>query len=153
MNGTTPCRALLEHLQQDHHQLNHELIAIGHELEELPERSAVPAHVIDRLRRLCARLEAHFHDEECRGRLEEAASRAPSASHQVRQIETEHRLLVPALQKIIDAAASPAPSASRVAKEFAQYVARIHAHEAAETQFMQYALGGEASDYDVEGNE
>jgi hypothetical protein len=155
MNGASPCGALLEHIQQEHHHLNTDLIAIRHELERLSSdaQGPLPPETIKRLKDLRTELEGHFHHEECGGCLEEAASRVPSVSHQVRQIEAEHRELLSAIDRLNTAAASPSGSRASVAREFADFAARLHAHEVAETRLIEYALGGEAADYDIEGNE
>jgi len=153
MNGM--CPPCLEHLQREHQRLNHELLAIRHELTNLAEGSPgpLPVELIERLRWLRGELAAHFQEEETGGCLEEAVSRAPSTSVQVRQIEAEHRELLPALDRTIEAAANSVGSCTGVAQEFADFVAKIHAHEASETRLLEYSLGGEASDYDIEGNE
>jgi iron-sulfur cluster repair protein YtfE (RIC family) len=153
MNGA--CPPCLEHLQKEHHRLNHELLGVQHELADLIacQEWPLPAELIERLRGLRSELAAHFQEEECGGCLEEAVSRAPSTSPQVRQIEAEHRELLPALDRTIEAAASPTGSPAGVVQDFADFVARIHVHEAAETRLVEYSLGGEASDYDTEGNE
>jgi len=156
MYGTTQCGALLERIQLEHHELNRALIVVRHRLATLKaERKLgpMPADVVESLTGFRTLLADHFATEEAGGCLEELAARAPSAVAQVRQIEVEHRELLPLLDQMVVYSKSQLPSTDELHRRFEAFAQRLHVHEAAESRVFQYVLGGEASDYDVEGNE
>jgi hypothetical protein len=47
----------------------------------------------------------------------------------------------------------PARNREAWQRQFDDFVADLRAHESAENRLLQMALGGEAAEYDVEGNE
>jgi iron-sulfur cluster repair protein YtfE (RIC family) len=154
MNETPQCTALLEHIQQVHHQLNVAVTKVRRRLAELQSVGLpLPADVIEQLHGLRAELGAHFAEEEEGGCFDELAARSATASQQIRQMEAEHRELLPMIDRLIAAGCLPAGKVQEFSQRFEELADRLRAHEMAESRLFQYALGGEASDYDIEGHD
>jgi len=156
MNGVNHCGAYLEHLQAVHQRLNGKLQEIRHRLAHLvrgQEQAAVVAEIRQWLRDLRTELRSHFAREEGGGCLEEAAARCPSLSTQIKELLEHHPRLTQALEQLI--AGTKEGTANRAAwqERFHAFVTQLKAHEAAESRVVQLGLGGDASEYDAEGNE
>ncbi len=154
MSGAAPDGGLLEHLQAEHHKLNCRLSAIQHRIDD-PSTSGAARQSSDfvaALNALRAELMAHFAEEEIDGCLGEATARCPSVAGQLKAIHADHEALLKALDELIGSAAD-ATDAGPLSRGFRTLSDRLHAHETAETRLLEYALGGEVADYDVEGND
>jgi len=156
MNGVAPDGGMLEHLQAEHHKLNCTLLAIQHRindpsLSDVLQRSS--SDVADSLHALRAELLAHFAEEETDGCLGEAAARCPSTAGQLTAIAADHEELLRSINELIASVAENSASADHLSRRFQALTQQLHAHEIAESRLLQYALGGDVADYDVEGNE
>jgi hypothetical protein len=152
MNGMGPDGGLLEHLQVEHHKLNCTLSAIQHQIAEPAQSNTQLQESSDflaALGALRAELLAHFAEEEIDGCLGEAAARCPSATAQLKAIMADHQALLHTVDDLI----ASAGDAELVSRRFHSLSQRLHAHETAETHLLQYALGSDALDYDVEGDD
>jgi iron-sulfur cluster repair protein YtfE (RIC family) len=156
MNGVNHCGAYLEHLQAEHHRLNCALLEIRHQFAELNRSTQPPdglAELTKRLEDLLKELRSHFAEEEEGGCLEEAVARCPSLGPQTKDLMGEHPQLARALEQLLAAMKDRAANQEAWQKQFEAFATDLRAHECAENRLLQTALGGEAADYDVEGNE
>lgn len=156
MNGTTPCGAILERLQHEHHELNKSLVEMRLEFATLPtstQPKATQTAIVSRLARLAATLRSHFAEEEEGGCYEEAVSRCPSLSPTVQALLAEHPQITLALEGLLNDIRVQRKSSEQLREEFDRFARKLKDHEIKENRLLQMALGGDASDYDVEGNE
>jgi iron-sulfur cluster repair protein YtfE (RIC family) len=154
MNDAPHCTALLEHIQQVHHQLNVAVSQLRHRLAELQAVGLpLPADLVEQLQALRVGLAAHFAEEETGGCFDDLAVRSATAAQQIRQIEAEHRELLPMIDRLITAGRVEAGKVQDFSQRFEELADRLRAHEAAESRLFQYALGGDAPDYDIEGHD
>jgi hypothetical protein len=156
MNGVVPDGGMLEHLQAEHHKLNRTLSAIQHRIDDPSLGSAtshVPPDFFTALHALRAELLARFAEEGIDGCLGEAAARCPSALKKLKALAAEHGAILQAVNDLIASVTGEAVSAEPLSRRFQALSEQLHAHETAETHLLQYALGGDVADYDVEGNE
>jgi hypothetical protein len=156
MNGVAPDGGMLEHLQAEHHKLNRMLSAIQHRIHDPSSDSAkseVSADFLTALQSLRAELLAHFAEEGIDGCLGEAAARCPSVVKKLKAIAAEHETILQAIDELIASIAGDAVSAEALSRRFLALSEQLQAHELAETRLLQYALGSDVADYDVEGNE
>jgi predicted nucleic acid-binding Zn-ribbon protein len=156
MNGINHCGAYLEHLQSEHHRLNCALLEIRHQFAELrrnPQPQVAVAALIERLDNLRSELSAHFAEEEAGGCLEEAVARCPSLGPEVKALMGEHPELARALEELLARMKSQTPDEEARQQQFEAFAAALKAHECAENRVLQFALGGDAAEYDMEGNE
>jgi hypothetical protein len=156
MNGVAADGGMLEHLQAEHHKLNCRLSAIQHRINdrfpiEAPGYSS--SDFVAWFDCLRAELLAHFAEEETDGCLGIATCRCPSAASQLKAITADHEALLRAVNEMVEAVTGNSASADTLARRFEAFAEQLHAHEAAESRLLQYALGGDVADYDVEGNE
>jgi chromosome segregation ATPase len=156
MNGVNHCGAYLEHLQAEHHRLNCALIEIRRQFAELNRGASSPDaldRLIERLEDLRRELRSHFAEEEKGGCLEEAVARCPSLGPQNKDLMGEHPQLIRALEQLPAAMKGRATNQEAWQQQFEAFAADLRAHECAENRLLQTALGGDAAEYDVEGNE
>jgi len=155
MNGVAPDGGLLEHLQVEHHKLNCRLAAIQQRMNDSSagDTGCWPSEVMDALDALRVELIAHLAEEEVDGCLGEAAARCPSAASQLKSIAADHEQLLQSVDRLIAAVAGNAIDHEQWTGQFQLLADRLHALETAETHLLQYALGGDVAEYDVEGNE
>ena len=155
MNGVAPDGGLLEHLQAEHHRLNCTLSVIQHRINDLSSNALRPSpfEFVDSLQALRAELLAHFAEEETDGCLGEATARCPSTAPQLKAIAADHEELLRAVNELTEFVITNAVSTDELAVRFRAFAQQLHAHEIAESHLLQYALGGDVADYDVEGNE
>jgi hypothetical protein len=156
MNGVNYCGAYLEHLQAEHHRLNCALIGIRHEIAELNHTSRpleALATLREKLEHLLLELRGHFAEEEEGGCLEEAEARCPSLGPQAKHLMRENSQLVRALERVLATAKDQSANSHALRKQFEPFATDLREHECAENRLLQTALGGDAADYDVEGNE
>ncbi len=146
---------MLEHLQAEHHKLNCTLSAIQHRIDDPALRDTpvhAPSDFVAGLQVLRAKLLTHFAEEGIDGCLGEAAVRCPSAAAQLKAIKADHQSLMDAVDELIASAKGVATS-DTLSRRIHSLSERLHVHEVAETHLLQYALGGDAADYDVEGED
>lgn len=156
MTRLNQCGAYLEHIQAEHHRLNTALVEIRHQLEGLRQstqpRTATDA-VIDKLVGLLKELRGHFAEEEEGGCLEEAQVRCQSVGPDVNALMTEHPQLARELEQLIAGMKSRSIDEEESRQMFEAFAAKLKTHECGENRLVQYAFGGDESDFDVEGNE
>ena len=156
MNGVNHCGVYVEHLQAEHHRLNCALLEIRHQFAGL-NRSTQPKNglggLVERLEDLLRELRSHFAEEEAGGCIEEAVSRCPSVGPQAKDLMGEHPQLARALEQLLAAMKDREGNAEAWQKQFEAFAVDLWAHECAENRLLQTALGGDAADYDAEGNE
>lgn len=132
MNGNDfdRCQGYLKHMDDEHKRLNLELRRLHGEMQSGAPRAAILAD-LETLRRDLA---AHFREEEGEGCLDEAVSRCPSLSHEVRAIEAEHGQLLEKLDGMIARQRLPD---SDITAELESFMGAIDRHEAAENHVLQ----------------
>jgi hypothetical protein len=113
----------------------------------------VPPDFLTALHSLRAELLAHFAEEGIDGCLGEAAARCPSVVNELKAIAAEHEAILQAVNDLIASVTGDAVSAEPLSYRFQALSEQLHAHEVAETRLLQFALGSDVADYDVEGNE
>jgi hypothetical protein len=156
MNTASHCGAMLGHIQQEHRHLNSAIREIRNRFSQLPANSktpSAPTDVLPMLQRLRTELDEHFAEEEAGGCFEEAATRCPSLLSQVKAITAQHRELIPMFDAVLTRANDPMTSRKQIQRAFEAFALQLYEHENAESRVLQYAFGGEAADYDIEGNE
>jgi len=157
MNTLNYCDAYLKQLQAEHHRLNSAVLEIRHKLEGFRpsgEAGAKQNSLIDPLERLLTQLQDHFTEEEKEeGVLQEAVVRCRSVRADVKALMCQHTQIAEALQRLIVDTKSGAFDGETCRQMFDSFATQLKAHECGENTLLQFALGGEASDCDVEGNE
>ena len=151
MSANSRYGAMLEGLQAEHHKLNCVVSAIRHLLDDSVANSS-SAVLLGLLNSLRCDLLAHF-AAESDGCLNDVATRCPSTAGKIKAIETEHRQLVQSLDGLLEQSRTRAGAAPQLRSRLNAFADQLHAHEAAESRLVQYAFGGDTSDYDVEGND
>ena len=156
MSGVNHCGVYLEHLQLEHHQLNSALLEIQHQFAELGrthEPQAALAKIGERLEGLLKELRSHFAEEEGGGCLEEVSARCPSLGPQIKELMGQHPRLTQGLERLISGLKGGLADQAAAQQEFDSFARELKTHEAAENRLLQIGLGGDASEYDAEGNE
>jgi hypothetical protein len=156
MIGVDHCFAYLEHLQAEHHRWNCAVLDIRHQFAELSpgtRRQHVLAGLLERLEDFGRELENHFAEEEGGACLEEAVARCPSLRAQAKVLMAEHSQLARELQQLLAAMKDEAANSAALVARFEAFATELKTHECAENQLLQMALGGDAADHDMEGNE
>lgn len=105
-----------------------------------PPTPAQRAQVLECLRGLRAHLADHFLKEERGGFLEEAVTRVPRLSTAVREIVSQHPLLLAELDSVIERLAVEPCTGScwdAAADGFARFAAQMAAHERSENAVVQ----------------
>jgi len=146
MRDYNECRPYVDHLVAEHRRL-HALLRqtrgsiVG---SSSPDRDTSSEEVAAVLRRLREELAHHFTEEEEGGCLDEAVSRCPRLSPDVRRIETEHVDLLAKVDRMIVQAASceaSLPGRIELEREFDDFCRQIHAHEVAENDVLRQGFG------------
>jgi hypothetical protein len=156
MNGTVDCGAFLGRLQWEHHQINLELMKIRDQVATLgrgTSDSKKLAAIGEQLGRLVEHLKAHFADEEGGGCVAEVLDRCPTLAPQVQAMLTEHPQLLQSLEALTANVQRGQIAAEQLATAFETSAQALRTHEATENRLLQMALGGDAAEYDAEGNE
>ena len=157
MNAVNHCGGYLKHLQAEHHRLNLVVLKIRHQLAGFRQSGEAPATrdcLIDQLEDLLRQLQSHFkEEEEEEGFLEEALARCRSVRPDVQTLMDEHPQLAQALERLIVGLKSRTIDGETCQRLFESFAKKLKAHECIENTLLQFALGGNASEYDAEGNE
>lgn len=139
-------RCYVEHLLAEHRRL-HRLIQQARTsivLSGGPDGDSSFADVAQILRGLRKELEHHFAEEEGGGCLDEAVSRCPRLSAEVRRVESEHSELLAEVDRLIaEATDCNCHVEGRVAlqRDFDNLCRQLHAHEAAENNLLAQGFG------------
>ena len=156
MNGANQCIVYLQHLQAEHHRLNRVLTEIGHRFLEINKsvvEQPILSGLIHRLEELLKELQNHFAEEEGGGCLDEAVARCPSVGPRTSELMQEHPKLAGRLENLIAAMKMGQGDGKEWLRQFEGFATEIRVHECAENRVLEQAFGGEAAEYDVEGNE
>jgi hypothetical protein len=157
MNTINHCGGYLNHLQAEHHRLNSAVLKTRHQLAAFwksGKAGAARDALIDQLENLLTQLQGHFREEEEEeGCLEEAVARCRSVRPNVRTLMDEHPQLMQPLKELIVGMKSRTIDRKKCQQLFESFAAKLKEHERIENSLLQFALCGEASAYDVEGNE
>jgi hypothetical protein len=97
--------------------------------------------LISSLADLRAELAHHFAEEEAGGCLEEAVTHMPCLGRDEAELEHEDAKLLNLVDRLTDKLRSETKSAIEIEKEYRQFVERICAHEAAESQIVKESFG------------
>ena len=142
MDHRDECRPFLVHLRDEHRELHNYVRDIQLQLRrsdsELEPNGM--ADLIERLSQLHTRLKRHFAEEEEGGCMEEAVSRQPSLSTQVRELEVQHPALLRQLEELIQRGRKerlPANARRVVDTDFRAFAKALLAHEAQENRVLQ----------------
>lgn len=146
MRDYNECQPYVNHLVTEHRRLNGLLRQTRASIvgSGSPDRDARGAEVVEALRRLQAELTYHFKEEEEGGCMDEAISRCPALSPDVKRIEAEHQDLLAKVASLITQAADGEISVQdRIALEtaFDEFYRQIRAHEAAENEVLRQGFG------------
>jgi hypothetical protein len=109
-----------------------------------PDEPQSFAHVSSILQRLQDELRHHFAEEEGGGCLDEAVSRCPRLSDEVKRVEAEHPEILAEIDRMIrDAGRLPPTTQNQLAlqREFDELYRRLHDHEAAENRILAQGFG------------
>ncbi len=151
MNGNDDCRTYVEHLRIEHIHIHHSLEELQHLVANAvawSQENPAPALLV-RLRQLREKLVRHFRQEEEGGCLEEAQSRSPCLSEDVRTLQAEHAGFLTALDGMIGEAESVAQQPNdlpALQRSFSGFLHRLHAHEAEENRVLLFGFGSPAMD-------
>ena len=151
MNGDDDCRTYVEHLRIEHTHIDRSLEELQHQMAQAVEwtkENPVPA-LLTRLVQLREQLVHHFREEEEGGCLEEAQSRSPCLSEDVRTLQAEHAGFLTALDGMITDAgllAKQPTDLPSLQESIAGFLQRLHAHEAEENRILLFGFGSPAMD-------
>jgi hypothetical protein len=158
MRDYEECRPYVDHLLAEHrrlhamlHQARASIVQSGS-----PDRDASAEDIVRILRHIRGELEHHFAEEEAGGCLDEAVSRCPRLSAEVKRIEAEHPELLLEIDRLVAQALDSEPSVAHVValeRGFDHLCRQLCAHEAAENGILRQAFGvnvnGEESEQPV----
>jgi hypothetical protein len=146
MRDYEDCRTYIDHLQAEHRRVR-QMLRQAHAAivwSGGPDRDVSPDDVVKALRRVRDDLEHHFAQEEAGGCMDEAVSRCPRLSAEVKRIEAEHPELLRELDRLIAQAMDGNSSVeNRLAIErgFDDLCRQLHAHEVAENAVLREGFG------------
>lgn len=149
MNGIEENISYVVHLRAEHQrvdellrQIERDWLVLGN--QTLPQSAVL--QMTETLVQLRRELGDHFHEEEEGGCLDEAVSRCPKLGHEADRIEREHPSLLAELDELISSLQSKhrrPKSMAELHHRFEQFARILQAHEEAEDQILENALGTE----------
>jgi hypothetical protein len=132
-------RVYLQHIDGEHRRLNdslrHAAQALHLRTATASEAKGAAVELVASLKQLRDELVQHFLEEARGGCMEEAACRCPSLTHEVSQIEAEHRHLLLQLEHLIDRE-QRGPQHAVTLDEFNRFAEQVEAYEAHEDHVM-----------------
>jgi hypothetical protein len=146
MRDLSDCLPYVKHLRMEHRRLNEVLRQISGIFVPPASlrQSSIRVQLMNSLTELRADLSHHFAEEESGGCMEEAVSRCPGLSPDVKKVEAEHAMLLEKLDCVLQRAASLQLEAARVTvlqQEFQSFAELLKHHEAAENRILQMGFG------------
>jgi hypothetical protein len=149
MNVNDDSRTYVEHLRNEHVHIDQALLELQHLFAQTAEsREADPACVlVAKLKSLRDELRKHFRDEEEGGCLEEARSRVPCLSEDVRALQAEHVEFLATLDEMIpraEALVAQAATFQELQVTFSDFLHRLHTHESEENRILLFGFGSSA---------
>ena len=143
MQSTTDYLPYVRRLQAEHGKIRRVVRRIPTEcFGAKARRSARPPKSVltESLIVLQGRLEHHFFEEEEGGCIEEAVSRRPSLAAEANKLESQHRVLLAHLSRIIDQVRrqrDPFDEAEQIEREFHDFARALLAHEGWENRILE----------------
>ena len=149
MSESEDTRTYVEHLRNEHVHIDHALQELQHIFSQTAEsREADPAPLLlAKLKGLREELRKHFRQEEEGGCLEEARSRVPCLSEDVRALQAEHAGFLTTLDTLIAQAeplAAQSGTIQNLQASFSDFLHRLHAHESEENRIFLFGFGSTA---------
>lgn len=146
MRAYDECRCYVDHLIAEHRRLHRILRVARNAIMPLDNATGnVPAaDIVKLLGEVREELAHHFAQEDGGGCLEEAVSRCPTLSDEVRRIEAEHPWLLESIDRLIAQARDSDRSVKgriEVARGFDELCAQLDAHEGAENALLRKGFG------------
>jgi hypothetical protein len=146
MRDFNECRPYIEHLISEHRRLHRLLRQARVSIVQSggPDGDVSFADVARVLQNLRGELEHHFAEEEAGGCLDEAVSRCPNLSAELRRIETEHPKLLAAVDRLIaQARRCDCNAHDRIALNlaFECLCRQLAEHEVAENKVLKQGFG------------
>lgn len=146
MRDYNECRPYIEHLMAEHRRLHRLLRQTRVSIVQSsgPDGDASFADVARVLQNLRGELAHHFAEEEAGGCLDEAVSRCPNLSAELRRIETEHPEMLAAVDRLIaQAQGCDCNVQDRIALSLAfdNLCRQLDAHEVAENKVLKQGFG------------
>lgn len=146
MRDYEECRPYVDHLIAEHRRLH----AMLHQARSSivhsggPDRDVSVDDIVRVLRNIRGELEHHFTEEEAGGCLDEAVSRCPRLSAEVKRIEAEHPELLLEIDRLIAQALDSEQSVAHLVtmqRGFDDLCRQLCAHEAAENRILRQGFG------------
>jgi hypothetical protein len=136
-------------LRNEHVHIDQALQELQHIFSQTAEsRTADPAPILlAKLRALRENLGNHFRQEEEGGCLEEARSRVPCLSEDVRTLQAEHAGFLATLDALISQAeplAAESGTIQNLQASFSDFLHRLHTHESEENRILLFGFGSTA---------
>jgi hypothetical protein len=149
MNTNDDCRTYVEHLRNEHVHIDRALLELQHLFSQTAEsRESDPAAILlEKLKTLRLELQNHFREEDEGGCMEEARSRVPNLSEDVRALEGQHVEFLATLDAMItkaEALAAQAATIQELHATFSDFLHRLHKHEAEENRILLFGFGSSA---------
>jgi hypothetical protein len=146
MRDDEECRCYVNHLVAEHRRLDAQLRKMRGAITQSvgPDEEPSFAEVARNVQRLRDQLDHHFTEEEGGGCLDEAVSRCPRLSAEVKRIKEEHADLLASADHLIQRAKTLLPNLLNqfaLELEFEKLYQRLRMHEAAENQVLAQGLG------------
>lgn len=146
MRTDDECRCYINHIVAQHRRLH----AMLREMRDAivgsvqPDETPSFGRIVRVLVKLREELEQHFAQEEGGGCLDEAVSRCPSLSSEVKRIEAEHPKILAQLDGLIHQAQSLLPTPQNqlaLQRAFDQLCRDLQQHETAENRLLAQGFG------------
>jgi hypothetical protein len=146
MRDDEECRCYVNHLVAEHRRLDAQLRKMRGAITQSvgPDEEPSFAEVARNVQRLRDQLDHHFTEEEGGGCLDEAVSRCPRLSAEVKRIKEEHADLLASADHLTQRAKTLLPNLLNqfaLELEFEKLYQRLRVHEAAENQVLAHGLG------------
>jgi len=149
MNGFDDCRTYVEHLRVEHSHIDHWLEELQQLLVAAPygHEKHLAGELLAKLLQLKEQLVHHFREEEEGGCLEEAQSRSPCLSEDVRELQAQHHGLLQTLDGLIAQAQSLFAQPNdfeNLRASFGNFLRQLHTHESEENRILLFGFGSPA---------
>jgi hypothetical protein len=149
VNGYDECRTYVEHLRVEHSHIDRSLEELQHLIAGAVDWSRQnPVPVLQaHLKQLREQLAHHFQEEEAGGCLEEAQSRSPCLSEDVRKLQAQHPGFLASLDGMIaraEALATQPTGLTELQAQFANFLHELHDHETEENRILLFGFGSTA---------
>jgi len=150
VNGYDECKTYVEHLRIEHSHIDRSLEELQHLFGEAAHektRILLAEELLAKLLQLREQLTHHFREEEEGGCLEEAQSRSPSLSEDVRELQGQHAGFLQTLDGLIAEAQTLVARPNELEKlrgSFGSFLQQLHTHESEENRILLFGFGSPA---------